>query len=127
MNDIVFQSEALASPPSGTAVETVPGKDGSARQIVADGPYVYTPLGYSQLTLSGTAQNLPDIPTGATIAQLSLEGNANARYRDDGTAPTSSVGMPVYSTQAFQYSGNLSAFSIIAQAGSPILNIGYYK
>lgn len=86
-----------------------------------------TPLGYQQLTLSGTASNLT-VPAGATMAVMRVE-TANARWRDDGTAPTTSAGMPMDSTDTvpFEYWGTLAAIQFIAQSGSPVLNVSYYS
>lgn len=76
------------------------------------------------LTLTGTAQFLT-VPAGTVWATLCLE-TANARWRDDGTAPTATVGMPLTTGQCMQYAGPLSAVQFIAQTGSPVLTISYY-
>jgi hypothetical protein len=53
---------------------------------------------------------------------------ANANWRDDGTAPTASVGMPMLSTDPlFEYAGALQNIQFIAQTGSPVLNVSYYS
>lgn len=88
------------------------------------GPYAYQPCGYQQIASFSTAQTLT-VPANATLALISVAGNA-IRYRDDGTAPTASVGMPVAVSQAFTYSANLAAISIIPQTGSATLDILYY-
>jgi hypothetical protein len=92
------------------------------------GPYL--PLGYCQLTASGTAALLSTcsggIPVTATIAEICVS-TANIRYRDDGTAPTATVGIPVVAPTCFQYAGVFSALSIIAQSGSPVIDVSFYK
>lgn len=98
--------------------------------IVRPAPYPYSSLpttsaGYQQITATSSAQSLT-VPTGATIAQICVE-TAAIRYRDDGTAPTASVGMPVAAGTCFAYSAPLRAFQFIAQSGSPVLNILYYQ
>lgn len=84
-----------------------------------------TPLGYQQITSLATAQSLT-VPAGATIALISIEG-APIRYRDDGVAPTATVGMPLLAGQAFQYSGTLSAIQFIQQSASATLDVLYYS
>lgn len=83
------------------------------------------PLGYQQITLSGAT--LLTVPAGAKLALISVS-TAAARYRDDGTAPTATVGfpLPITTTTPFVYSGNLATVQFIAQTGSPILDICYY-
>lgn len=87
----------------------------------------FVPLGYQQLTLSSSAQALT-VPAGATVAVFRVE-TANARWRDDGTLPTTSAGFPLLSTDTvpFEYAGTLSALEFIAQSGSPVLDVTYYR
>ena len=89
-------------------------------------PYQFTPLGYVQITNLSSAVGLGSIPTGATVAFLSCEGS-ELRYRDDGTAPTTAVGMPLYAGQTMEYSGTLSAIQFIQASSGGILNVAYYK
>ena len=90
----------------------------------------YAPLGYQQISALSSAINLT-VPTGARIAEICVEV-ASVRYRDDGTAPTSSVGVlvaPLSSSipNCFQYSGGLTAIQFIAVSGSPIIDVAYYR
>lgn len=87
------------------------------------------PKGYQQLTVNTVAQSLT-IPTSANFAILSLENNS-ARYRDDGVAPTSSVGMPFTAGASYEIEDPivLASFQIIQDinaTGNPTLNISYY-
>ena len=92
----------------------------------ADPPNRQTPLGYQQISAFSTAQALT-APSGATFAVISVETQA-VRYRDDGTAPTASAGMPIAVGAApFVYTGSLSAIQFIPQTGSATLDIAYYK
>jgi hypothetical protein len=85
----------------------------------------FAALGYQQITLSG-ASSLT-VPAGANFAIIAVE-TAAVRWRDDGTAPTSSVGMPLSNTGApLEYSGPLANIQFIAQTGSPVLNVSYYR
>lgn len=116
------------------------GQDGT---VFVPGPYTYQPLGYAQLTVTGTAQTLKqllaaaaaaspatsqisDIPTGARMA-LILGETANVRWIDDGQKPTTTFGTLHTSTQEFQYSGDLNAIQFIAVSGSPVLDVSFYK
>ena len=90
------------------------------------GRLYFQPLGYQQYTSLSSATNFSGYPDSATIAEIIVEGAA-IRYRDDGVAPTASVGMPVAAGNAFQYSGDLSAIQFIQQTSGAILNVSYYK
>ena len=85
-----------------------------------------TSLGFASAALStAAAVGLPGIPVGATSALVCIEG-VNARYRDDGTDPTTSVGMPFFANATQIYSQNLAALKFIAQSGSGTLDVLYY-
>lgn len=89
--------------------------------------YSYAALASSQMALavSGTAVSLTPA-TGATMTQICVE-TAAVRYRDDGTAPTASLGIPVAAGTCFQYSGPLSAVQFIAQSSAATIDVAYYK
>jgi hypothetical protein len=82
------------------------------------------PLGYQQITSLASAANLTP-PTGTTAALITVE-TASVRWRDDGAAPTASIGMLLSAGQSFTYYGNLAAIQFIAQSGSPVVNVSYY-
>lgn len=90
------------------------------------------PAGFCQLTLSGSAAEISTctggIPKGARTALIRVE-TANARWRDDGTAPTTTAGMLMQTTDTFllDYTGNLAALQFIAVTGSPVLDISFYQ
>jgi len=96
--------------------------------MAAPGPMITgaggKPLGYQQITLTGTAAGLT-VPAGASIAYAIVEV-ATARWRDDGTAPTTSLGMLIPIGGTVTFGGNLSAVKFIAVSGSPTLNVSYY-
>jgi hypothetical protein len=86
----------------------------------------YVALGYQQITATGTAASLT-VPAGAKMAVISVE-TAAIRWRDDGVDPTTTVGMPVAAAATpIEYSGPLANFRLIAQTGSPIVNVSYYR
>lgn len=86
-------------------------------------PGQQNPLGYQQLTATGSAQTLT-VPQGAVFALIAAEGSL-WRWRDDGTAPTTSIGYPLFAGAECQYNGNLAALKLIAASGA-ILDVSYY-
>lgn len=86
---------------------------------------LYTPNGYQQLTSISGATGLT-VPTGSVIAEICDEGD-EARYRDDGTNPTTTVGMPVPAGTCFQYAGLLTAIKFIDTSSGAIVDVSYYK
>lgn len=89
---------------------------------ISDGPLI--PLGYQQITATTVAVGLTP-PAGARLAVVDVEAQ-NARWRDDGTAPTSTVGMRWLSDNEYVYSGNLAAIQFINEVAGTILNVSYY-
>ncbi len=89
-----------------------------------------TPVGYQQFAAGAvdTAQGLtiptnkPQRPTYAIITAVTQA----IRWRDDGTAPTATVGMPVAVNSPFVYNGDLSAIRIIASTAGAEVNVSYY-
>jgi hypothetical protein len=89
-------------------------------------------IGYQQIASLSSAANLT-VPTldkngsfqKPTFALIICE-TQNVRWRDDGTAPTASVGMPLIPGVPLQYDGDLTKVQFIEQAGSAKLNISYY-
>ena len=89
-------------------------------------------IGYQQITDLSTAVGLTvpaidktglrQMPTIAIITPLT----GNVRWRDDGTSPTASVGMPLAAGVTLQYDGDLKNIQFIEQAASAKLNISYY-
>lgn len=89
-------------------------------------------LGYEQLTSLSAATGLtvPQKDTNGLagsprIAIITPEGQA-VRWRDDGVAPTASVGMPLAAGVTLQYDGDLTKIQFIEQAIGAKLNISYY-
>jgi hypothetical protein len=81
-------------------------------------------LGYQQIT-NLTASTALTVPAGATMALIipELQG---VRWRDDGTAPTATVGMPLAAGTSLSYDGDLKAIRFIQQAATGYLNVSYY-
>ena len=85
---------------------------------------VAAPLGYQQITSLSTATALT-VPGGANLAIIECE-TQSVRWRDDGTAPTASVGMLLATGSYFIYNGNLSAIEFIQTTASASLSVSYY-
>jgi len=81
-------------------------------------------LGYQQIT-SLSASTALTVPSGATLALIVPE-TQNVRWRDDGTAPTASIGMPIFVGASLSYDGDLNRIRFIQQAASATLNVSYY-
>jgi hypothetical protein len=99
-------------------------------------PYQWQGVGYTQITATSspqalTAGTLTVIPAGTLCAMIWVT-TANIRWRDDGIAPTTAIGVPqVVNTSAggipFWYCGVLASFSFIAQSGSPVLDVEFIQ
>lgn len=96
------------------------------------------PMGYQQiaaLTLAAatnltlpTVANSGFVPGYAVIQCAGTAGTDSVRWRDDGTSPTSTVGMLLGAGQELDYSGDLTKIQFIISAGSAsILNISFYS
>jgi len=90
-------------------------------------------FGYQQITSlsSATAMTVPTTDaTGLnakpTIAIITPEGQA-VRWRDDATAPTATVGMPLAAGVTLQYDGDLTKIRFIEQTAGAKLNISFYS
>ena len=90
-------------------------------------------MGYQQIVGAAAATALT-VPTRdnngtsavPTLAVIIVEGQA-VRYRDDGTAPTAAVGMPIAVGSVFFYDGDLKAIRFIQVAATATINVSYYK
>jgi hypothetical protein len=96
--------------------------------LVVAAPFAFQPLGFAQLSVGATAVGLPDIPSDAQYAWISVE-TESVRLRDDGGTPTSSEGVLLPTGLApFLYSpSSLSAALFISTSDTAAtLNILYY-
>lgn len=82
-------------------------------------------LGCHQLASFSTSTSLT-VDTGATFAAGSVEGNS-VRYRDDGVAPTASVGIVLAAGANFYFSENLSNMQFIPTTGSATIDYCDYR
>lgn len=90
-------------------------------------------FGYQQITNLSSAVNLTvpqRDPTGLNskpVIALITPETQGVRWRDDGVAPTATVGMPLAAGVTLQYDGDLNKIQFIEQTASAKLNISYYS
>lgn len=96
--------------------------------LVTDG--FLTPVGFVQMTSLGSAVGLAALPVGARYALIEADHTAgqNIRWRDDGNAPTATVGMTIFqSGNPLWYTGDLTKIQLIQEVSGAIANITYYE
>lgn len=93
---------------------------------------ITTVLGYEQITTltASTALTVPirdvnGLSCRPAIAIITPE-TQGVRWRDDGVAPTASIGMPLAAGVTLQYDGDITKIRFIEQTASAKLNITYY-
>ena len=87
------------------------------------------PEGYAQVAVSTTAVALPSIPSKASYAIVNVNAQP-LRYRDDGTVPTATVGMPLAAGDeiALVSPAQIRAFRAIRSGGTDAeINVSYYS
>lgn len=88
-----------------------------------------TPLGFETIAGAAASTALPSIPALATKAIISVE-DQDIRWRDDGVAPTTTVGILLQAGRETLYEGGqagLVAFRLIELAVATEVNISYYQ
>lgn len=93
-----------------------------ADRFVADA--TITPVGYRQITSLGSAIGI-QIGDGRVALIQAL--NQNVRWRDDGTDPTTSVGMRIHAGESIWYFGDLRDIRFIEETAGAELNISVYQ
>ena len=83
-----------------------------------------TSAGPGQYAVSIASVTTLTVPQFAASAEICVEGAA-ARYTDDGTTPTASVGIPVAAGQCFTFAGALSALRIIGAGAT--MDVSFYR
>ena len=87
-----------------------------------------TPCGYQQITNVSAAIGLtppttaPQLPVRAIIICTTQA----VRWRDDGTDPSATAGMPLPVNTPLVYDGDLKKIKFFEQAAGAVLNISYY-
>jgi len=82
------------------------------------------PAEYVQLTDLGTATGIG--AGGGRVAMIQCL-NQNVRWRDDGTDPTTTVGIRLHAGATFFYTGNLRSIRFIEETAGAELNINLYN
>jgi hypothetical protein len=89
-----------------------------------------TPVGYQQIAAGGldTAQplTLPTQPVQQPTYAIIVAVTQAIRWRDDGVAPTTTVGMPWPVNTPLYYDGDLKKFQVISATAGAELNVSYY-
>ncbi len=88
------------------------------------------PVGFQQITSLASATPLT-VPAGAEVAEIAIIMSVAGyvMYRDDGSAPTGTIGMPLFSGLApVLYNGDLKAAQFIIGATGTLtsMNVLYY-
>jgi hypothetical protein len=82
------------------------------------------PVGYRQITNLTAAIGIPIANGRVAVVQALF---ANVRWRDDGVAPTGTVGIRLHAGETMFYTGNLRSIRFIEEAASAELNITAYQ
>lgn len=115
---------------TGGAAQPVDVSDRAARLlgVASTKAAALAPRGYAQPAVAaagGIAVALTVPTAGAT--QALIVPSVAVRWRDDGTAPTATVGMPLAAGESFVYDGSLAAIRFIAQgAAAGVLDVSFY-
>ena len=92
------------------------------------------PLGYQQIPAGGLAAatklTLPTLTgalAGFNVTYIIIQAEAQVvRWRDDGVAPTATVGMQIAVGGELDYTGDPSTIQFIQAAAGGILNVSYF-
>jgi hypothetical protein len=82
------------------------------------------PLGFEQITGLSALKSLKP-PKDARVAVIQAV-TQNVRWRDDGTSPTSTVGMQLAAGRDMLYTSNLATLQLIEETPSAEVNVSYY-
>lgn len=86
------------------------------------------PLGYRQILAAQVdpGVQLAGVPDGTSLILIIAEAQA-IRWRDDGTAPTATVGQPLAAGIELRYTGRSpSNLRFISQTAGAIINLTFY-
>ena len=83
------------------------------------------PISFEQVSVTTTVG--VTIPAGTIAAIVSVDG-ADARFRSDGTSPTTTVGHKIADGQWIELgAADLVAGEFVAVSGTALVNVTYYK
>jgi hypothetical protein len=87
-------------------------------------------FGFQQFTVTNATASGLTIPVPQCEAALIRTENQNLRFRVDGTAPTSAVGYPIYSSDTTGFwlwgAGILKNFQCVATSGTATVDVMYF-
>ena len=98
----------------------------TATSEVLTTPGTLTPLSGGQMSLNVSSAATLTVPGSANVALIQAL-TQNVRWRDDGTAPTASVGMQLLAGDEMFYTGDLAAIQIIQETTTAEVNVLYYR
>lgn len=84
----------------------------------------HNPLGIQQVTGLSAVKGISP-PKGSRFALITSESQA-VRWRDDGTDPTTTVGMRLPAGTYLEYTGNLGRIRFIEETATAKLNVAFY-
>lgn len=85
-------------------------------------------LGFQQLTVLSASIGLTVVaPANFALIECDHAANKYVRWRDDGTAPTATVGMTLAPGAQLEYDGDLNAIRFIEESAGAKLNVSYYN
>lgn len=96
----------------------------------------YVPKGFCHLTSSQTGSAVgfsasadaacaSGLPITARTVEICVEAQS-VRYRDDGVAPTTTVGMLVTAGTCWAYAGTIAAIQFIAVTNGAVVDVSFY-
>src|SRR5882724_12627220 len=130
INVFAFTCQQIKQCPAHVLIDSAGNEKGVPGNpvVTAEAPYQQAPLGFQVLSNLPVSTTLA-VPAGAAFAKICVEGVA-VRYRDDGVAPTATVGMPLAPLLSLtsqpgcmQYAGTLSALQFIQQAPGASMDV----
>lgn len=97
---------------------------------------LYTPLGYAQYSVAGTAKGFqtdaPSVGTTWTTAiaagkvhQVEITPDGAIRFRLDGTDPTATVGVALAAGAQYVCDTDPTRFRFISQSGTVLVSVSY--
>lgn len=94
----------------------------------ADSGVRRVPCGYQQVAVdSATTLTVPAACKGSPVLVVITPEAQAVRYRDDGTNPTATAGMPMAVGQILNYEGTISAITFISQTAGAKVNALFYR
>lgn len=86
---------------------------------------VASPLGYAQIGTLTTSVGFSSVPNGTQLTLITAEAQ-NVRWRDDGVAPTASIGMLLPAGQTLSYNGPAAKLRFIEVTAGAKINASFY-